>query len=112
MIGLHPVTGATITGIDQLRSRFMNMATTFKGSRERSRLFGSDCRKNLDNNLSDSVLIQIQSRAIAGVADPNNGLLDFTITQCKATRTTTGAKLTIMGVWDREAVSFEVPVNV
>ena len=112
MIGVHPVTLETIYDMQQLRARFLNMVTTPKGSRERQRLFGSDCRKNMDNNMSDSVLVQIQSRAIDGVSDPNNGLLDFTITQCQATRTTTGAKLTVVGTWDREKVSFEVPVNV
>lgn len=112
MIGMHPLTGETISGFDQLRSRFMNMVSTYKGSRERSREFGSNCRKNMDNNMSDSVLVQIQSRAIDGVSDPNNGLLDFSITQCQATRTDTGAKLSVIGVWNKEKVAFEVPVNV
>jgi len=112
MIGIDPNTGETITGLTQLRSRFLNMVTTYKSSRERNRLFGSNCRKNMDNNMSDSVLVQIQARAIEGVEDPNNGLLDFSITQCQATRTSTGAKLSVVGIWQRDKVSFEVPVNV
>lgn len=112
MIGVHPVTLETIYDMQQLQARFMNMVTTYKGSRERQRLFGSDCRKNMDNNMSDSVLVQIQSRAIDGVLDPNNGLLDFTITKCQATRTSTGAMLTVTGTWYKDKVSFEVPVNV
>ncbi|MGL6027370.1 MAG: phage baseplate protein [Vibrio sp.] len=112
MIGVDPNTGKTITGLPQLRSRFLNMVTTYKSSRERSREFGSNCRKNMDNNMSDSVLMQIQARAIEGVEDPNNGLLDFTITQCQASRTSSGARLSVVGVWQRDKVAFEVPVNV
>ncbi|MDG2639239.1 hypothetical protein P7M58_06905 [Vibrio parahaemolyticus] len=111
MIGMNPNTGETITGLAQLRSRFTNMVSTYKGSREHNRDFGSDCRKNLDNNMSDSVLVQIQSRAIEGVSDPNNGLADFSITRCQAYRSTTGVVLNVIGVWNKDVVSFEVSVN-
>ncbi|ASA54680.1 phage baseplate protein [Vibrio gazogenes] len=112
MIGIDRITGRKIDGYEQLVSRITQVMTTPLGGRVKRSGFGSRVRENLAANMTDSMLVRIQSDAIDAFYNPENGLSDFIPDRCIAKRHATGLSLFFSGRWQGRTVKFEVPLNV
>lgn len=112
MIGIDRRTGKKIDSFEQLVSRVTQVMTTPRGGRIKRSKFGSDVRKTLAANMSDSMLVRTQSAAIEAFYNPVNGLQDFVPSSCVAKRHASGLNLYISGKWQGRNVKFEVPLDV
>jgi len=112
MIGIDRVTGRKITGFDQLVSRVTQVMTTPLGGRIKRSKFGCNVRKYLAANMSDIMLIRIQSAALEAFYNQANGLGDFSPSSCVAKRHATGLSLYFSGKWQGRQIKFEVPLDV
>lgn len=112
MIGIDRVTGRTLRDYEQLVSRVTQVMTTPLGGRIKRPRFGSRVREALNSNLSDSLLVKVQSYAIEAFYNPANGLQDFNPTRCVARRHSTGLHLYFEGHWQARSIQFKVPIDV
>lgn len=110
MIGMDRRTGRSIGAWDQFVSRVTQVMTTPLGSREHRRRFGSRVPETLGKNMSDALLLTAQAHAIDAFYNPANGIGDFRVDSCVATRRTDGPGILLKfrGVWRNERVQFEV----
>ena len=99
MIGMDRRTGRTIGAWAQFVSRVTQVMTTPLGSREHRRRFGSRVPETL-----------AQAHAIDAFYNPANGIGDFRVESCVATRRPDGPGILLKfrGVWRHERVQFEV----
>lgn len=112
MIGIDRKTGRKIEGFDQLVSRIAQVMTTPTSGRVKRPTFGSRAREYMGANMSDSVLIRLQSAVISAFYDPINGLTDFVPSRCVAKRLSNGLALYLEGNWNGQDIKFEVPLDV
>lgn len=108
MIGIDRKTGRTIDGWDQFVSRATQALTTQLGDREHRRTFGSRVPELLARNVSDNLLIMAQTYAVEAFYNAENGIGDFAVETCVATRTDTGLSLRFTGIWQHQRKQFEV----
>jgi len=110
MIGMDRRTGRTIGAWDQFVSRVTQVMTTPVGSREHRRTFGSRVPECLGKNMSDELLLKAQGYAIEALYNPANGIGDFSVESCVASRRSDGpgVLLSFKGIWRHERVKFEV----
>lgn len=112
MLGMDRKTGRRIDGFDQLVSRVTQVMTTPLVGRAKRPKFGSKVRENMGANMTDAMIVKVQSAAIEAFYHPNNGLSDFVPSRCVAKRLDSGLALYFEGVWDGQNIKFEVPVSV
>ncbi|MBJ7539896.1 hypothetical protein [Marinomonas transparens] len=112
MIGIDRKTGRKIEGFDQLVSRIAQVMTTPKVGRAKRPSFGCHVRDYMSANMSDSMIIRLQSAAIAAFYEPINGLTDFVPSRCVAQRLSDGLALYFEGKWNGQSIKFEVPLDV
>uniref|UniRef100_A0A6M3J584 Putative baseplate protein n=1 Tax=viral metagenome TaxID=1070528 RepID=A0A6M3J584_9ZZZZ len=110
MIGMDRRTGRTLSGWEQFVSRAAQVMTTQLGSRERRRLFGSRVPELLGKITNDDLLLLAQAYAIAAFYEPINGLTDYKVTRCVASRHEAGVLLRFAGIWQNTPRNFEVSV--
>jgi len=110
MIGMDRRTGRAINAWDQFVSRVTQVMTTHVGTREHRRAFGSRVPECLGKNMSDELLLQAQGYAVEAFYNPANGITDFSVESCMATRRPDGpgVLLSFAGIWRHERVRFEV----
>ncbi len=112
MIGICRKAGKRLTGINQLMSRIEQVMTTPLAARRKRPLFGSDVRKYLSANMTDNMLILVQSAALAAFYIEENGISDFAPSRCVATRHETGVNLYLEGIYNGQIIKFEETINV
>ena len=112
MIGIDRRTGRRIDGFEQLVSRVTQVMTTPLAGRVKRSGFGSNVRKNISANMSDSMLVRVQAASIEAFYNKANGLQDFVPSRCIAKRHATGLSLYFEGKWQGRPVKFEVPLDV
>ena len=110
MIGIDRATGRTLSAWGQFVSRVTQVMTTPLGAREHRREFGSRVPETLARNMSDELLLTAQAHAIDAFYNPVNGLDDFSVESCVASRREDGdgVLLKFRGVWRQQRVKFEV----
>lgn len=110
MIGMDRSSGRTLSAWEQFVSRVTQVMTTPLGAREHRRTFGSRVPETLGKTMSDELLLTAQAYAIDAFYNPDNGLTDFSVESCVASRRDAGAGvlLKFTGVWRHERVQFEV----
>lgn len=110
MIGMDRRTGRTLSAWDQFVSRVTQVMTTPLGAREHRRAFGSRVPETLGKNMGDALLLTAQGHAVDAFYNPANGIGDFTVESCVATRREDGygILLRFKGVWRHQRVQFEV----
>ncbi|MCV6577182.1 MAG: hypothetical protein OIF58_15770 [Cohaesibacter sp.] len=112
MIGIDPFTGKTLDGFAQFKSRFQQVVTTMIGTRQKKPNFGCLAPSRQGKNLNQIVINQMQNDVLDAVGSPDNGLSDFSISQCKITVNQSGSAFAaISGRWRNKAVEFEVNLN-
>lgn len=112
MIGIDRQTGKRVTDYDQLVSRVIQVMTTPLGGRIKRSKFGSNVRQYLSANMSDIMLVKLQSAALEAFHNTENGLQDFNVDRCVASRHETGLNLYFSGIWQGRKINFEVPIDV
>jgi uncharacterized protein len=110
VIGIDRLTGRTLSGWEQFVSRVAQVMTTPIGARERRRAFGSDVPSLLGRNTGDDLLMLAQAYAIAAFYEPINGIGDYKVKRCVASRHGAGIKLKFSGIWQGAQQNFEVDV--
>ncbi len=110
MIGIDRATGRTLSGWEQFASRVQQVMSTQIGSREKRRAFGSRVPETLGKNNSDQQLMLAQSYAIAAFYPQINGIDDYQVSRCVATRHKQGMVLQLDGLWQGQQRRLEVKV--
>lgn len=112
MIGMDRKTGRKITGLNQLMSRIEQVMTTPLGGRRKFPKFGSQVREKLGANMTDNMLIRVQSFATEAFYNKENGLSDFVPTRCIAKRRADGVSLYFEGIYQERPIKIEEPIHV
>ena len=79
--GTGALTGKTLGGIDYLRQRLTDALNTQLGSLVGARGYGSRLHEVVDRNINSSFEMQCYVRVAEAVANPVNGLEDFSLSE-------------------------------
>lgn len=111
MIGIDRRTGRTISGVDQLASRLLQVFSTQLASRYRRRQFGSNCPKLLAELTNQGMLLQLKGAMFDAMLNPSNGVLDFNATQIQFQVDGGEVHAHINGKWKGSDITVRVPFN-
>ncbi len=110
MFGMDARTGRTLRGFEQLASRLQQLFTTRQGSRYRRRAFGCHVPDYLGRNVSPDVALLIKADMFDAMADPANGITDFSPKQIELKPADAGFFVSIFGHYEGEYVEVKVHV--
>lgn len=108
MIGIDRDTGATVDDWGQFVQRATRALTTPLGTRQKRPLYGCKATTRLSANMSDSLLILVQSDCAEAFYNAANGIDDFAPDTVLARRGEQGVVVRLAGVWENRKMTFEV----
>lgn len=110
MIGIDSGTGATVDDWAQFVQRARRALTTPLGTRQKRPLYGCNATTRLGANMSDSLLILVQSDTAEAFYNEANGISDFKPESVVATRGEQGVVVRLAGTWQNRKKTFEVRI--
>ena len=104
-IGMHSDTGKQLSGLDELWQRVTRLLKTRKGTLVGRRGYGSDLPALVDGNLTATFVLDLYAATVDAVADPDNGLSDFTLKKTEAIVEGNAVVLYLTGEYASELVT-------
>lgn len=110
MIGMDRRTGRTISGIDQLASRMLQVFTTQAGSRIRRREFGGTVPDALGNLINHENILISKAAMFDALASAKNGMDDFDAKEIQIQPADGGLIVYVSGQWQGTDITVPVPL--